>query len=256
MANPKEIFAELSFAEAPSIRVPPPGPLSREYLEEQAEREGSAVSYPRGLPMAILRGRGATVEDVDGNVYIDFFGGAGVLNVGHSNPDVLRAARDQFEELTHALDFPTPARRSLVAAFRPLLPEPLTRLFFGGPTGSDAVEAAIKLARFNTRRLPIVAFEGSYHGMTAGALSVTSGRPFREDLLPLLPEIHFFPYPYCYRCSFDKTPSTCGAFCARYLDQKLSDPHSGLSRPAAVLVEAVQGEGGTIVPPAGVVAAM
>jgi diaminobutyrate-2-oxoglutarate transaminase len=206
--------------------------------------------------MAIRRGRGATVEDLDGNIYIDFFGGAGVLNVGHANPEVLRAARDQIGDLTHALDFPTLSRRRLVDSLLCLLPKELNRLFFGGPTGSDAVESAIKLARYNSARIPFVAFEGSYHGMTAGALSLTSGLPFKEEFLPLLPEVHFVPYAYCYRCAFKKSPSSCALFCVSYLEHKLSDPHSGLGRPAAVIVEAVQGEGGTIVPPPGFLPAL
>jgi diaminobutyrate-2-oxoglutarate transaminase len=242
-------FARLSFPRAPLIKTLPPGPRSRKLLDFQASVEGSAVSYPKGLPMAMRRGRGATVEDMDGNVYIDFFGGAGVLNVGHANPEVLRAAHAQLDELTHSLDFPTAPRKRLIESLLGLMPKDLTRLFFGGPTGSDAVESAIKLSRFNTGRIPFVAFEGSYHGMTGGALSLTSGLPFKEGLLPLLPEVHFVPYAYCYRCAFDKSPDTCQMFCVRFLDHKLSDPHSGLGRPAAVIVEAVQGEGGTIVPP-------
>jgi diaminobutyrate-2-oxoglutarate transaminase len=206
--------------------------------------------------MALRRGRGATVEDVDGNVYIDFFAGAGVLNVGHGNPEVLEAARLQMADLTHTLDIPSPPRQALAETLRSVLPTELSRLFFGGPTGSDAVESAIKLARYNSRRIPLVAFEGSYHGMTAGALSLTSGGPFRADFLPLLPEVHFLPYAYCYRCAFHKSPDSCDLFCAAYLDHKLEDPHSGISRPAAVIVEAVQGEGGTIVPPDGYLSAL
>lgn len=245
----REKFGRLSFPRAPFIKAPPPGPRSRKLLDFQSAFEGSAVSYPRGMPMAVRRGRGATVEDMDGNIYIDFFGGAGVLNVGHANPEVVRAAHRQIDDLTHALDFPTAPRMRLVESLRRLLPRELNRLFFGGPTGSDAVECAIKLARFNSGRIPLVAFEGSYHGMTSGALSLTSGWPFREGVLPLLPEVHFVPYAYCYRCAFDKSPATCSMFCVSSLEHKLTDPHSGLGRPAAVVVEAVQGEGGTIVPP-------
>jgi len=241
-------FSELSHTDAPRIDTPPPGPESQVFLEQQRATEGAAVSYPRGLPMALRRGRGATVEDVDGNIYLDFFGGAGVMNVGHANPAVLAAARAQIEDLTHTLDIPSPPRRDLVEALGAVLPAGLTRLFFGGPTGSDAVEAAMKLARHNTGRYPVVAFEGSYHGMTAGALSLCSGAPFKERFLPLLPEVHFVPYAYCYRCPFDREPATCGCACADYLEHVIDDPHSGVAHPAAVIVEAIQGEGGSIVP--------
>ncbi len=244
-------FFNLSFPNAPHIAVSPPGPRSQEFLSFQRAHEGSAVSYPRGMPMALKRARGATVEDVDGNVYIDFFGGAGVMNVGHANPAVLKAARAQLEEVTHSLDIPNPGRRSLVKNLLEILPEPLTRVFFGAPTGSDAVESAMKLAKYNTKRYPMIAFEGAYHGMTAGALSLCSGSPFKGDFLPLLPEVHFLPYAYCYRCAFDKTVDSCDLFCARYLDHVLEDSHSGVGAPAAVILEAIQGEGGSIVPPEG-----
>lgn len=199
--------------------------------------------------MAVKSAKGATVEDVDGNLYIDFFGGAGVMNVGHSNPAVVQAVTKQIGELTHALDFPTPNRKLLIEKLSALLPKALSRVSFGGPTGSDAVESAIKLAKFNTKRQPIIAFEGSYHGMTAGALSVTSGRHFREPFLPLAPEVHFVPYAYCYRCPFNQTPDKCNLECAQYLDHVLEDPHSGVAKPSAIIVEPIQGEGGTIVPP-------
>jgi diaminobutyrate-2-oxoglutarate transaminase len=244
-------FRPLSFDPAPSITTPPPGPCSQKYLAFQATHEGAAVSYPRGFPCALARGRGATVEDVDGNVYIDFFGGAGVMAVGHANPEVMAAADAQLKQLTHALDLPTPARRDLVERLREVLPPALTRVFFGGPTGSDAVESAVKLARLNTGRAPLIAFEGAYHGMTSGALSLSSGRSFKNRLLPLVPEVHFVPYAYCYRCAFGKTNDSCDMQCAKHLDHVLEDPHSGISTPAAVIVEPIQGEGGSIVPPPG-----
>jgi diaminobutyrate-2-oxoglutarate transaminase len=242
-------FSALSFPDAPLIKVPPPGPKSKEYLNHQSLHEGAAVSYPNGMPMAIRRGKGATVEDVDGNLYIDFFGGAGVMNVGHSNPEVMEAASKQLGDFTHSLDIPSPARRKLVEILLSLLPKPLNKLFFGGPTGSDAVEAAMKLAKYNTHCIPMIAFEGAYHGMSAGALSLSSGLGFKEDFLPLVPEVHFVPYAYCYRCAFKKTPETCDLDCAKYLEHVLEDPHSGVGKPAAVIVEAIQGEGGSIVPP-------
>jgi len=241
-------FKDLSYSEAPLIKTIPPGPKSKELLDFQQSAESAAVSYPRGLPMALHRAKGATVMDVDGNVYIDFFGGAGVMGVGHSNPEVLKAAGYQIERATHSLDVPAPARRSLVSMLSSLLPDEIDKVFFGGPTGTDAVEAAMKLAKYNTKRYPMIAFEGSYHGMSAGALSLCSGRHFKEDFLPLLPEVHFVPYAYCYRCAFDKEPQNCGLECAKYLAHILEDPHSGIGRPAAVIVEAIQGEGGSIVP--------
>lgn len=242
-------FDSLSFAHAPLIKTVPPGPESQAYLDYHFSKEGGVLSYPRGMPMALRRAKGATVEDVDGNIYIDFFGGAGVMNVGHANPTVTQAVKEQLDELTHALDFPNPARKALVNALHDLLPDALSRISFGGPSGSDAVESAIKLAKYNTKRYPVIAFEGAYHGMTAGALSLCSGRFFKEDFLPLIPEVHFIPYAYCYRCPFGKESETCDLECAQYLDHVLEDPHSGVAKPAAVIVEPIQGEGGSIAPP-------
>ncbi len=242
-------FKNLSFPEAPIIKVQPPGPRSKEHLDFQSAHEGSAVSYPRGMPMALSRARGATVEDVDGNVYIDFFGGAGVMNVGHSNPMVLESVSEQLSCLTHSLDIPSEPRKALIDALLLLLPDPLQRIFFGGPTGSDAVEAAMKLAKYNTRRHTMISFEGAYHGMSSGALSLSSGLSFKEDFLPLIPEIHFVPYAYCYRCAFGKESGSCDMDCVKYLEHVLEDPHSGVGKPAALIVEAIQGEGGSIVPP-------
>jgi len=242
-------FKSLSIPEAPLMKTEPPGPQSKKYLDFQSAHEGSAVSYPRGMPMALKRARGATVEDVDGNVYIDFFGGAGVMNVGHANPEVLKDVSEQLSRLTHSLDVPSEPRKTLVESLLPLLPRSINKLFFGGPTGSDAVEAAMKLAKLNTRRLPMFAFEGAYHGMSAGALSLSSGLSFKEDFLPLVPEVHFVPYAYCYRCAFGKKSETCDLDCVKFVEHILENPHSGVGKPAAIIVEAVQGEGGSIVPP-------
>jgi diaminobutyrate-2-oxoglutarate transaminase len=228
--------------------ITPPGPESRKYLDYQSATESSAVSYPRGMPMALCRGKGATVEDVDGNRYIDFFGGAGVINVGHANPMVLEAARRQLQDVTHTLDIPSPARKSMVEALVDILPSEISKIFFGGPTGSDAVEAAVKLAKYNSRRYPMIAFEGAYHGMTSGALSLCSGSAFKGDFLPLLPEVHFVPYSYCYRCTFNRDPESCDLECGKFLEHVVEDSHSGVGEPAAILVEAIQGEGGSIVP--------
>ena len=241
-------FDMLSFSDAPLIKTTPPGPISQQFLDFQSLHESSAVSYPKGMPMTFQRARGATVEDVDGNIYIDFFGGAGVMNVGHSNPEVLQAAREQLENFTHALDFPGPARKRMVETLVSILPVELNKILFGGPTGSDAVESALKLAKYNTKRHGILAFEGAYHGMTAGALSVCSGSPFKGDFLPLLPEVHFAPYSYCYRCAFNKLPHTCDCECGNFVEHLIEDSHSGVGHPAAILVESIQGEGGSIVP--------
>lgn len=245
-------FADLHYAEAPDIQVTPPGPKSQVLLDRQKKHETSAISYPRSTPLAIDSARGATLKDVDGNVYLDFFGGAGVLNVGQLNPVVVDAVEEQLGKLVHSLDFPTEVRTEFAEKLLEIAPGELKdgKVFFTAPTGSDAVEAALKLAQYNTGRRSIIAFQGSYHGMTRGALSVSSGRKFFSDYEPTLPQAHFAPYPYPYRCPFDAdTPEECGEKSLNYVRRMIEDPHSGVSIPAAIIVEPVQGEGGSVVPP-------
>jgi diaminobutyrate-2-oxoglutarate transaminase len=246
-----ERFAELHFAPAPDVSGPVPGPRSRELLAEQAALEGRARSYPRAVPIALDEGRGATVRDADGNTFIDFFGGAGALNVGHALPQALAAATAQQGRLIHALDFPTVSKTALMRAVKERLPGGLkrtARFHFGGPTGSDAVEAALKLTRHHTGRPTVLAFQGSYHGMTQGALSVTSDTSYAGAGAGA---VQFVPYAYCYRCPLGLRRESCGLACAKLVETVLEDPHSGTGPPAAVVVEPIQGEGGTIVPPPG-----
>ncbi|MHA2246723.1 MAG: aspartate aminotransferase family protein [Candidatus Hodarchaeales archaeon] len=245
-------FEELSFAEAPKISGELPGLKSKKLLQLQREIEGSALSYPLGIPIVMEKGRGATVKDIDGNVFIDFFAGAGVVALGHCNPFILEAVRNQQNKITHTLDFPTEIRLELIEKIRGIMPPDLrnnVRVQFGGPTGSDAVESAVKLAKFNTNRHSLIAFEGGYHGMTATACSLTSGKFWKEKYIPMIPEIHFVPYAYCYRCPLGRVHADCNLECALFYEHILEDPHSGVVQPAATIIEPIQGEGGSIVPP-------
>jgi diaminobutyrate-2-oxoglutarate transaminase len=245
-------FRDLQLSDSALIIEKPPGPRSRELLQKQDQTESAAVSYPKAIPVAFEEGKGATLKDVDGNIYIDFFAGAGVLNTGHCNPEVVEAAREQMSKLTHNLDFPTPIRAELVDELLSVLPAKLrntAKLLFVAPTGSDTVESAMKLAKFNTGRIGMISFEGAYHGMTAGAITLTANKSLKENLMPMLPEVHFVPYAYCYRCPFGKEDSDCGLECARYLEHVLEDPKSGVVDPAAIIIEAVQGEGGSLPAP-------
>lgn len=249
-------FEELSFPDAPRVVERPPGPRSRALLDRQASRESNARTYPRGLPFAPAEGRGATIRDVDGNVYIDCLAGAGALNVGHNNPYVVEAV-ERFLRSGHVvmgLDFPTEPKDAFTDALFSILPEELRRhgrVQFCGPTGSDAVDAAVKLAKHATGRHEVVAFQGAYHGMGQGPLSYMGSTGPKNGLGALLPGAHFAPYANCGSCALKLTPATCGLACAHMLGSILEDEHSGVTKPAAILVEALQGEGGSIVPPAG-----
>ena len=243
---------ELHFPNAPNILVEPPGPNAKRLLDKQKEIETKAVLYPLAIPLVPEEARGATLKDVDGNTYIDLFSGVGVVNVGHCNAIVLETVKMQLEKLVHALDFPTTVRLDLVEKLIEIAPGELkgnSKVWFGSPSGADAVEAAVKLAKYNTKRRIILAFEGGYHGQTAMALAVTSAKKFKKDFVPLTPEVHFLPYAYCYRCAFGLKYPSCGLQCVEYVKHVLDDPYSGVTEPAAIIVEPVQGEGGVITPP-------
>lgn len=229
-----------------------PGKRSQELIKFQKENEGSIVSYPRKMPIAIKRAKGAIIEDVDGNQFIDFFAGCGVLNVGHSNEEVLTHVKKQMDEVIHVLDFPTETKMKVIQKIKNHLPAKIRNDFkvsFGGPTGSDAVEAAIKLAKLKTGRSSIMAFSGGYHGMTSGALAVTSDLDFRRKLTSLIPNVHFVPFNYPYRGMYkDYSNGDTDINCLSYLKYVLTNKHSGVSKPAAIIVEPIQGEGGNIVP--------
>lgn len=228
-----------------------PGPKSIALLKKQDEFESNNRSYPRGIPIAFQNGKGAIIEDVDGNKFIDFLSGCGVFSLGHNNPFIAEAIKSRGDILTQAVDFPTEARISFIEKLNLALPETIRnkmKINFGGPTGSDAVEAAIKLARIVTSRHSIIAFQGGYHGMTMGALSVTSKLSHRKAAPPLIPGIHFLPFCSPYRCPFATITSPCSGECIRYFEFCLENPYSGIDKPAAIIIEPIQGEGGTYIP--------
>jgi len=226
-----------------------PGPRSAQFLARQQRTESNARSYPRNLPIAIAQGQGSFVRDVDGNVFIDFLAGAGVLSLGHNHPDLVRVMVDQLGQLTHGLDFPTPAKDAFVQAQLSMLPESMrdrTRLHFCGPTGANAVDAAIKLCKTATGRGDIVSFQGGFHGATHAPMAVTGLVSQKRPVANGMPGVHFFPYSYCSRCPLGLSPDTCAINCVEYLERSLRDANGGLSLPAAVILELVQGEGGVV----------
>jgi diaminobutyrate-2-oxoglutarate transaminase len=231
-----------------------PGPNSLYLLEKQDNLEANNRSYPRSIPLAFERAMGTIIEDVDGNRFIDFFSGCGVLNLGHNNQDILKDVEKQQKKLIQALDFPTKIKIEFMEALNTALPPGLrgnVKFNFCGPTGTDAVEAALKITKINTHRHTVIAFQGSYHGMSSGALGVTAHLHHKKQLPALEPGIHFMPYSYCYRCQFGKQADSCNLECAKYLRNALENPCSGVEKPAAIIVEPIQGEGGTIIPKKG-----
>ncbi|HEY8547267.1 MAG TPA: diaminobutyrate--2-oxoglutarate transaminase family protein [Acidimicrobiales bacterium] len=226
-----------------------PEPDDDPALARQRHRESSARTYARRLPLNLVAGHGVTVRDSHGREYVDCLAGAGALPLGHAHPVVVeaieRALRDELPLTT--LDLMTPAKDAFVEALFAVLPPHLRdgRIQFCGPTGADAVEAAVKLARTATGRTGVVAFGGGYHGMTQGTLALTGALDPKRALGPLLADVHHLPFPSGYRCPFGSGSAAESAeLCAQALAWALHDDHSGIVPPAAVVVEPVQGEGG------------
>lgn len=247
-------LADLNFKKAPKIVTEIPGPKTKALLEKIMDIDSNVVSYPKVVPMALEEGKGTTIKDVDGNVYIDLFAGIGVLNFGYSNPFILRYVKDQLDKISHCLDFSTPIRFELLEKLNETAPSGLKddcKIFLSAPTGADAVTAAIRLAKFVTKRNTILAFWGGYHGSVGEAGGVTSWKISAKcNNLPMPPDMHFVPYPNCYRCAFGKDYPDCSLECYEFLRETLENEFSGVCLPAAIVIEAVQGEGGIHVAPA------
>ncbi|MEJ2864544.1 aspartate aminotransferase family protein [Actinomycetospora flava] len=234
---------------APAVAGPLPGPRSEELLARQRERESNARAYPRHFPFAIAEGAGSWVRDVDGNVFLDFLSGAGVLSLGHNHPEVVAAAVEQMGTFTHGLDMATPAKDAFTEAQLAMLPEGMRdrmRIQFCGPTGANAVDAAIKLVKTATGRGDIVSFQGGFHGSTHAAMAMTGLVAQKRPIQNGMPGVQFFPYSSCSRCPLALKPESCQTNCVALLEAALHDANGGVALPAAVIMELVQGEGGVI----------
>ena len=224
------------------------------FISKQNDFESSARSYPRKFPFALKKAKGSWVEDVEGNRYLDFLCGAGTLALGHNDDDVKKSMIDLLESDAplHTLDLMTPVKEKFVETILSLLPEELkndAKIQFCSPSGTDATDAAIKLCKTATGRGRVIAFSGGYHGMGHGALALTGNRNAKEKVQNLMPGVSFFPYPYSYRCPFGLGGEEGAKAAANYFERTLKDPESGIEKPAAVIIEPIQGEGGVIPAP-------
>jgi len=226
-----------------------PGPRSQELLRARQ------AAVPRGpyniTPLFIARGEGAVLEDVDGNRYLDFAGGIGVLNTGHAPKSVVRAIQQQAEKYIHSCFHVTmnePYVR-LAEVMNRITPGSFQKKTMFANSGAEAVENAVKVARNFTRRSAIVCFEDAFHGRTLLAMSLTSKvHPYKDHFGPYAAEIHRMPFSYCYRCPWGKRYPGCNIECGTFLEdffKRYVDPAS----VAALIVEPVMGEGGFIMPP-------
>jgi diaminobutyrate-2-oxoglutarate transaminase len=227
---------------------------SNALLDRQSARESNARSYPRRFPLALRRAEGIYVEDIEGRVFIDCLAGAGTLALGHNHPVIVQAIEQILKDGTplHTLDLTTPVKDRFVQDLFDLLPVDLARdskIQFCGPTGADAIEAALKLVKTATGRATMLAFQGAYHGMTQGALSLMGSLQPKRALHGMLQGVQFLPFPYDYRCPFNLGGSAGVRAGLSYIDSVLNDPESGVPKPAGMIVEVVQGEGGVIPAP-------
>ncbi len=239
----------ISFPDAPRIVHPPPGPRSVELLAAQARLETDAIGYPHYFPIAPKIGRGATIEDVDGNRFLDWVSGISVLNLGHRHPRLVAALEAQAKEIWHALELPTEVRVRFLETLQDALPGTLrnhARLFLT-VTGGDAVETAVSLADHAQGHGGTVAFSGAYHGVHGGVVSLTAGRRYHDTSSFRGGLVVRVPYPDPFRPVLGADEGAAGTI--RYLEHLVNDPHSGVDRISSVLVEPIQGEGGYVVPP-------
>lgn len=224
------------------------------YVSRQEETESNARSYPKKFPFALKKAKGLWIEDVEGNKYLDFLCGAGTLALGHNDPEINQAMIDLISEDAplHTLDLTTPVKDEFVHMLLSLLPGELknnAKIQFCSPSGTDATDAALKLCKTATGRSEIIAFSGGYHGMGHGALALTGNLNAKNKVHGLMPGVHFMPYPYSYRCPFGLGGDAGVKAACAYFERLLKDPESGITKPAAVILEPIQGEGGVIPAP-------
>jgi 4-aminobutyrate aminotransferase len=234
----------------PRIQTVLPGPKGQEVIAY--DKKFMSPSLTRDYPLVAERGYGAIVEDPDGNCFLDFAAGIAVCSTGHCHPKVVRAIQQQAEELIHiaGTDFyhrhmPQLAER-LVAT---MPPSHNWKVFFGN-SGTEAVEGAIKLARYATKRDKLIAFYGCFHGRTMGSLSLTASKSTqRKNFGALLGGVEHIPYPYAYRCALGHTNETCGGEIIELLEQQIFKRLFAPEEVAAIIVEPIQGEGGFVPAP-------
>ena len=249
MITEQELEA-LSFPGAPKIVSDVlPGPKSAALLEEVPNYESMTRGGGR-FPLIFDTGKGVTVLDPDGNLYIDMTAGVAVNSVGRVHPDVIAAIERQSKVLMHGSDISNTKRGELAKKLVSIAPPGLrdNSVAYFTQSGSGAVETAIKYAKRVTGRHQIVAFHGAYHGTWHAANSLTTGEQFRAGYGPFMAGVIHVPYQYCYRCPFGLERSSCGIACAGYVDHVLNTPYTAADDVAAVIIEPLQGEGGYLLP--------
>jgi len=236
----------------PKIKTALPGPNAKRVLA--GDEKYISPSYTRSYPLVARSGRGIVITDVDGNEFYDFSAGIAVTSTGHCHPEVVAAIQKQAAELIHmsGTDFYYESLITLAERLSKIAPMAGPHKFYYGNSGAEAIECALKLARYHTKRPNIIAFFGAFHGRTMGALSLTASKPQqRRRFSPLMPGVTHVPYPDLYRGRKDAIQDS-DAFalnCARFIEEKLFKTTLPPEEVAAIFIEPVQGEGGYVVAP-------
>ena len=231
------------------LRTPIPGPKSREWMQRRQAAVARGVSHATRIFAA--RAEGASIEDVDGNRFLDFAGGIGVVNVGHRAPAVVDAIRKQLDAFVHTCFSVAPYGKyvELAEKLNSLVPGTFPKKTVLVNSGAEAIENAVKIARCYTHRPAIICFEDAFHGRTMLTMSLTSKtHPYKAGFEPFATDIYRIPYAYCYRCSYSLQYPSCGVFCAHHLEDTFKRVVAA-EAVAAVVVEPVLGEGGFVAPP-------
>ncbi len=234
----------------PHLIGPLPGPRAQALIER--DNRVVSPSYTRGYPLVAERGEGCIIEDADGNRFLDFNAGIAVVATGHCHPRVVKAIQDQAARLIHmsGTDFYYEEMIALAEKLADIAPGGVPRRVSFCNSGAEAIEGALKLARYATKRDKVIAFFGGFHGRTLGALSLTARKATqRAGFGPMTPGVVHAPYPYCYRSAAGKNPDACVAESIEFIEGILFKTIAPPEEVAAIVVEPVQGEGGYIVPP-------
>jgi 4-aminobutyrate aminotransferase len=250
---PTAIFAENSTPSHPRLVTSVPGANAAKIIAD--DNRLLSPSYTRSYPLVVKRGRGCRIEDVDGNEFLDFTAGIAVNSTGHCHPEVVKAIQDQAAELIHmsGTDFYYEQMTKLASRLSAIAPMAGPHRFYYGNSGAEAVECAMKLARYHTGRQNIISFIGSFHGRTMGALSLTASKTQQKRRFgPFVPGVTHVPYPNPYRgCQgeSEEEREALGLSCARYIEERLFKTVLPAEEVAAIIVEPIQGEGGYVVAP-------
>lgn len=229
-----------------------PGPKARELVER--DRLVISPSYPRGYPFVMDHGKGTEVWDVDGNRFLDFAAGIAVVSTGHSHPEVVKAIQEQAEKFIHiSSDFYHPVWVKLAEKINQIRPFRENAISFMTNSGTESIEAAIKLARYHTRRTQFIGFLGGFHGRTMGSITFTASKPvYHRGFYPLMNGVVHVPFPDPYHPVFETRPGEeYGEAVVRYIEEQIFDHLLPPEDVAGILVEPIQGEGGYIIPAPG-----